>query len=322
MNQIHTALKTFFGYDEFRPLQEEIINTILSGESCLVLMPTGGGKSVCYQVPAIVMEGTALVISPLIALMKDQVESLRTNGVKAAFLNSSLSADEDAAIQYECESGKLKLLYVSPERALTLSQDFLQRIKLSMIAIDEAHCISQWGHDFRPEYTRIKELRQLYRDVPVIALTATADKTTRRDILSQLSLDGARTYISSFDRPNIRLEVMHGLKKKDKIKEIVKFIQKRKDESGIIYCLSRKSTEEVSRMLRFHGIESEFYHAGMDTSERNRVQEKFIRDDVKIICATIAFGMGIDKSNIRWVVHYNLPAKIEGYYPGNWPGRP
>jgi ATP-dependent DNA helicase RecQ len=314
MTNIKTILKTFFGYDEFRPLQEEIIRTLLNKQSCLVLMPTGGGKSICYQVPAIALEGTALVISPLIALMKDQVESLQANGVKAAFLNSSLSNEKENEVLNACLNGELKLLYVSPERALTIAQGLLASMKISMIAIDEAHCISQWGHDFRPEYTRIKELKSHFPDIPIIALTATADKTTRKDILSQLNLEAAATFISSFDRPNIRLDVMHGLKKKDKMKEIINFIHKRKGESGIIYCLSRKSTEEVSSMLNSNGIESAFYHAGMDAESRNKVQEAFIRDDSKIICATVAFGMGIDKSNIRWVIHYNLPAKIEGYY--------
>lgn len=314
MQKTRSVLKTFFGFDSFRPLQEQIIDHLLNRQSCLVLMPTGGGKSICYQVPALVMEGTALVISPLIALMKDQVESLRSNGVKAAYLNSSLSREQESEVLDDCYNGVLKLLYISPEKALSLTESFLKRINVSLIAIDEAHCISQWGHDFRPEYTRLNAVMELFPGVPVVALTATADKTTRNDILKQLNIPEARIFISSFDRPNIRLEVKPGRKKKDKMQELIRFIGKRHGTSGIIYCLSRKGTETVAGELRRNGIACEFYHAGMNTEDRSRVQELFIRDEVKIICATIAFGMGIDKSNIRWVVHYNLPSKIEGYY--------
>jgi len=314
MDQIHKILKQFFGYDHFRPLQEEIIRAILDRQNTLVLMPTGGGKSICFQVPALCLEGTALVISPLIALMKDQVESLRANGVAAAFLNSSLSTNEEIKITQELRSGKLKLLYISPEKAIGMGETLLAGIKISLIAIDEAHCISQWGHDFRPEYAKLKMLKDLYPSTPIIALTATADKTTRKDIINQLSFENPKVFISSFDRPNLRLDVIPGLKQKKKYEEIKSFINKRKGESGIIYCLSRKKTEEVSGFLRLHGIESEFYHAGMTAEERNRVQEAFIKDDVKIICATIAFGMGIDKSNIRWVIHFNLPKNMESYY--------
>lgn len=314
MQNIFQILKTDFGFDSFRPLQEEIINHLIHGNHCLVLMPTGGGKSLCFQVPALAMEGTALVISPLISLMRDQVEGLRANGIAAAFLNSSLSRDEESRVESDCLTGRLKLLYVSPEKVVTLRQGLLSQMKVSLIAIDEAHCISQWGHDFRPEYTKLAAIREQFPQVPVIALTATADKTTRRDILRQLEMDEARVFISSFDRPNIRLEVRGGLKPKIRLMELVQFIKNRPNTSGIIYCLSRKGTEKLSAQLLDEGIRCEYYHAGMSSDERTRVQEAFTRDEVKIICATIAFGMGIDKSNVRWVVHYNLPSKIEGYY--------
>jgi ATP-dependent DNA helicase RecQ len=314
MQKTHSVLKTFFGFDHFRPLQEEIVNHIINGNSCLVLMPTGGGKSICFQVPALSLEGTAVVISPLIALMKDQVEGLKSNGIKAAFLNSSLSRDEEERIISECYNGSLKLLYLSPEKAITIADSLLSQMNVSMIAIDEAHCISQWGHDFRPEYTQLQGMISRLPKVPVVALTATADKTTRRDILKQLGMEDARIFVSSFDRPNIRLEVRNRPRQKDKINELIQFIEKRQNASGIIYCLSRKGTEKLAAELQVNGIPCEHYHAGMNAAERTRVQDAFIRDDVKIICATIAFGMGIDKSNVRWVVHYNLPSKIEGYY--------
>ncbi|HMT30607.1 MAG TPA: RecQ family ATP-dependent DNA helicase, partial [Bacteroidia bacterium] len=278
---MHQILKQFFGYDHFRPLQEEIIKTVLNKQNTLVLMPTGGGKSICYQVPALCMEGTALVISPLIALMKDQVESLRANGIAAAFLNSSLSMEDEARITLALRNGKLKLLYISPEKAVTMGESLLHGIKISLIAIDEAHCISQWGHDFRPEYTKLKMLKDLFPETTIIALTATADKTTRKDIINQLEFQNPRVFISSFDRPNLRLDVIPGLKQKQKYEEIKKFIPRRKGESGIIYCLSRKKTEEVSGYLALHGIESGYYHAGMSAEERSRIQEKFIKDDIK-----------------------------------------
>src|SRR5688572_18549613 len=314
MKTAHHFLKQFFGYDAFKPLQEPIIENLLQKKNSLVLMPTGGGKSVCYQVPALMLDGVALIISPLIALMKDQVENLLANGIPAAFINSSLSGDEERDITEKCCRGEFKLLYISPEKALSQIDTWLPSLPVSLIAIDEAHCISQWGHDFRPEYKRLNQVRQLYPSAPTIALTATADKTTRKDIIQQLGLNQSEVFISSFDRANLRLDVWSGLKQKRKNEEVVKYINKRKGESGIIYCLSRKKTEELSGYLRLHGIESESYHAGMSSLERNRVQESFIKDDVKIICATIAFGMGIDKSNIRWIIHYNIPKNMEGYY--------
>ncbi len=314
MENLSLNLKKYFGFDHFRPLQEKIIHTVLDKKNSLVLMPTGGGKSICYQLPAAVMEGTALIISPLIALMKDQVENLLANGIPAAYINSSLTGEQEQEITSRCIKGAYKLLYLSPERALSLLSSWLPSLNVSLIAIDEAHCISQWGHDFRPEYTQLNVLRKVFPDTGIIALTATADKTTRRDIIQQLQLDQSEVFISSFDRPNLRLDVRSGFKLKRKQDEIIKFITKRKGEAGIIYCLSRKKTEEVSGFLTQHGIDSCFYHAGMSSEERNKVQETFIKEDGKIICATIAFGMGIDKSNIRWIIHYNIPKNMEGYY--------
>lgn len=307
-------LKQYFGYDSFRPQQKEIINNVLAKKDTLVLMPTGGGKSICYQVPALAMEGISLVVSPLIALMKDQVEGLKANGIPAAYINSSLSLTEEDAILNECLQGKIRILYLSPEKILTSINTFLRALNISLIAIDEAHCISQWGHDFRPEYTRLKMLRQEFPNVPLIALTATADKITRRDIIRQLSLHDPGIFIASFDRPNLSIEVRSNAKTKVKLEEIAEFIMQRRSECGIIYCFSRNETERVSQELNSRGIESTFYHAGMGTDERSAAQEAFINDEVKVICATIAFGMGIDKSNVRWVIHYNLPKNIEGYY--------
>jgi len=314
MNTPTQILKKYFGYDSFRPMQEDIINRVLQGKDVLTLMPTGGGKSVCYQIPAIAMEGTCVVISPLIALMKDQVGGLKANGITADFLNSSQNAEEERQVAEKCARGQLKLLYLSPEKALQLSDTFLRSFPVSFFAIDEAHCVSQWGHDFRPEYSRLKGLRHQFSDVPFIALTATADKTTRKDIITQLGLNNPETFITSFDRPNLSLKVSSGLKEKDKLIELEEFIKSRKNESGIIYCLSRNGTETVSAKLRERGITVAHYHAGMSSEERSKAQEAFINDEVPVICATIAFGMGIDKSNVRWVVHYNLPKNIEGYY--------
>ena len=306
------ALKKYFGYEKFYPLQAEIIDHVAAGKDALVLMPTGGGKSVCFQIPAMIMNGTVIVISPLIALMKDQVDGLTANGIPAAFLNSALTEEESAAIIRRCVKGDVKLLYLSPERLAAASTiGFLQRLKLSLFAVDEAHCISAWGHDFRPDYLKLHVLREKFPAVPLIALTATADRVIRRDILRQLNIPEEHQFIASFDRPNLSLAVYSGQKR---VEQILRFLAKRKDQPGIIYCLSRKTTENVARRLQDRGYRAAFYHAGMDNGERSKIQDAFIRDKTQIICATIAFGLGIDKSNIRWVVHYSLPKNIESYY--------
>ncbi|MBN1253218.1 MAG: DNA helicase RecQ [Bacteroidales bacterium] len=305
-------LKHHFGYDEFRPLQEEIIKSVLDKKDCLVLMPTGGGKSILFQIPALILDGITIVVSPLISLMKDQVDSLKANGINAAFLNSSLTDIQTSENARDIENGKIKLLYVSPEK-LT-SEDFfyfLKKLKISLFAIDEAHCISQWGHDFRPEYTKLSFLKTQFPDIPIIALTATADKITARDILKQLNISNENQFIASFNRPNLSLNVLPG---QNRISKIIEFIKNRPKQSGIIYCLSRKSTQDVAEKLKNQGFNAAFYHAGMSSEARANVQDNFINDDIDIICATIAFGMGIDKSNVRWVIHYNMPKNIENYY--------
>ncbi|MBT3817582.1 MAG: DNA helicase RecQ [Candidatus Magasanikbacteria bacterium] len=309
---IQEALKTYFGYHTFRPMQQNIIESVLAKKDTVVLMPTGGGKSLCYQIPAIVMPGVCIVVSPLIALMKDQVEGLVANGVAADYLNSTLSYDEQQDVKDAVQRGEISLLYVSPEKLV--SQDFLyflHSIPVNLFAVDEAHCISSWGHDFRPEYTRLALLKQQFPEVPIIALTATADRLTRLDITAQLKLENPKVSLASFDRPNLKLTVLPG---KNRMKKIVSYVEKKPQESGIIYCLSRKSTERVAASLRSSGVKAMHYHAGMHAHDREKAQTAFIKGETPVICATIAFGMGIDKSNVRYVIHYNLPKNIEAYY--------
>jgi len=309
---VHKTLNNVFGYQSFRPFQEEIINRLIAGEDAFVLMPTGGGKSLCFQIPALHRDGVAIVVSPLISLMKDQVDALRANGVRAACYNSSLGVVESRQVLTQMHAGQLDLLYVAPERLL--SEDFLDRLrsfKVALFAIDESHCVSQWGHDFRPEYTGLGRLRNIFPTVPMIALTATAEKQTRLDILHHLNLQNAHQVVASFDRPNIRYTVI------DKAKpylQLTAFLDNRRDESGIVYCLSRKRVDEVAAKLCQDGLKAAPYHAGLSAAERKQTQEDFIRDDVQIVVATVAFGMGIDKPNVRFVVHYDLPKNLESYY--------
>lgn len=304
------TLKEYFGFDNFRPLQETIIQSVLDGKDNLVIMPTGGGKSICYQLPALLLDGLTIVISPLIALMKDQVDGLQANGISAAYLNSSLE-ESDVQSLFQCLAKKeLKLLYLAPE-SLSFFDQIRELSTISLIAVDEAHCISGWGHDFRPAYTQLSFLKRILPNTPIIALTATADKATRMDICEQLSIPQATQHIASFDRPNLSLEVRPG---QDRMTQIETFLSSRSDQSGIIYCLSRKSAEQVASSLQKKGFSAKPYHAGLNHEERARIQESFVFDEVPIICATIAFGMGIDKSNVRWVIHYNLPKNMEGYY--------
>ncbi len=303
-------LKTHFGYDSFRPNQLEVMDDILSKKNVMAIMPTGGGKSLCFQLPALASEGTAVVVSPLIALMKDQVDALQANGVSAAYYNSSQPYEVQQEILQSLRQGELKLFYVAPESLYQFDAVF-KDIQISLFAIDEAHCISSWGHDFRPAYKQLGTLKERFPNVPIMALTATADKTTQDDIVAQLSIPDADRHLASFDRPNLFLEVRPA---QNRIKKIVDFLEQRPDESGIIYCLSRKNTEKIAERLRDSGFRAKAYHAGMTSEERSAVQEDFITDRIPIIVATIAFGMGIDKSNVRFVIHYNLPKNVEGYY--------
>ena len=309
-----TLLKNVFGYDKFRPLQQEIIDRTLVGKDSFVLMPTGGGKSMCFQIPALCFDGITIVVSPLISLMKDQVQALESNGIKADFFNSSISPQAENDVISRATKGEIQLLYLSPEKLISVSNTWLKKLNIKLVAIDEAHCVSMWGHDFRPEYTQLKVFRNSLPEVPFMALTATADKSARTDIEEQLGLKDSKLFISSFDRKNLSIEVRGQVPKQKKLQEIEQFVERKKNESGIIYCLSRKNTEEVANYLKEDGHSVAFYHAGMNPEEREQVQTKFINDDTKIIVATIAFGMGIDKSNVRWVIHYNLPKNLEGYY--------
>jgi ATP-dependent DNA helicase RecQ len=305
-------LKTYFGYDEFRPLQEEVIGNVMSGKDSFVLMPTGGGKSLCYQLPALKFNGLTIVISPLIALMKDQVDALKANGISAEYINSSLSYQEIVQIQKNVQEGKVKILYLAPERlAMESFQKFLKTLKISLIAIDEAHCISEWGHDFRPDYRNLKLFKSQFPNVPIIALTATATSKVREDIVKQLSLSNPKICVSSFDRENLSFLI---IRKKNAFDKLVRILEKHKNEPVIIYCFSRKDTEQIATDLKIEGFNALPYHAGLNSETRKRNQELFIKDEAQIIVATIAFGMGIDKPDVRLVVHYTFPKTMEGYY--------
>ena len=309
-SQLLPTLKQYFGYDSFRAEQQSIIESVLTKKDNLVIMPTGGGKSICFQLPALLFKGVTLVVSPLIALMKDQVDGLKANGIAAAYFNSSQTPDEHQDIFEAIHHSKIKLLYVAPE-SLSQLEHVINEQYISCIAIDEAHCISSWGHDFRPSYQQLGFLKNKLPNTPIIALTATADKATREDILTQLRIPNAVQSISSFDRQNIELEVRPA---NDRVSQIVKFIRSKPNEMGIVYCLSRKSTEQLAEKLQLNGIKAATYHAGLTFEKRNKAQEDFIFDKIQVVCATVAFGMGIDKSNVRWVIHYNMPKNIEGYY--------
>ena len=312
MKKARNILKNVFGYESFRPVQEDVVVAMLDGEDAFVLMPTGGGKSLCYQIPSMVREGVGIVVSPLISLMKDQVDALTRCGVTAAYYNSSLKAEEAKQVLARFAAGQLDMLYVAPERLL--SQAFIKTVKsvkLALFAIDEAHCVSQWGHDFRPEYEKLGSLRELFPSVPILGLTATADEHTRKDILTCLNITHAKQFVSSFDRPNIRYLVAE---KRKPMAQLLEFLSDWSGESGIIYCLSRKRVEEVAVHLQRHGVRAAAYHAGMPSRRRDKVQEDFLHDRIRVIVATIAFGMGVDKPNVRFVIHHDVPKSVESYY--------
>lgn len=309
-----SLLKKFYGYDSFRPGQYEVIEALVQGRDAVVLMPTGGGKSLCYQLPALLMSGCAVVVSPLIALMEDQTAALIANGIPAAAIHSNRGEADNRSIIDAAIQGKIKLLYISPERLLSDLDMWVDRLPLSLFAIDEAHCISQWGHDFRPVYTRLSVLKQRFPDVPVMALTATADRLTRDDITAQLVMNNPLRWTGSFNRPNLSVRVVQGATRKQRIDTVRSLVRKYPNDAGIVYTLSRKGAEEMADALRMAGIRTSVYHAGMDAAARARAQRTFTNGDVQAVCATVAFGMGIDKSNIRWVVHNNLPGNIESYY--------
>lgn len=305
-------LKRYFGYDEFRPLQEDIINNTIQKNDSLVLMPTGGGKSICYQIPALNFDGLTLIISPLISLMKDQVDGLKANGINAEHINSTLNNLELKNIQEKIKRKEVKLLYIAPERlALEEFKIFLSQLKISLIAIDEAHCISEWGHDFRPDYRNLKTLRELFSETPVIALTATATEKVRQDIINQLALRNPKIFISSFNRKNLNLMVVE---KKNTMDKIVELLKEYKDESAIIYCFSRKDSENIAWILKNKGFGALAYHAGLDAETRRNNQDLFIKNKIDVIVATIAFGMGINKPNVRLIIHHTFPKTLEGYY--------
>ena len=308
------VLHRFYGYNSFYPLQFDAIQCVMQGHDAVVLMPTGGGKSICFQIPALLSDGCAIVISPLLALMKDQVDALQAMGIPAATVNSSQSDNFNRQVIEQVYAGRIKLLYISPERLLSEVEQWSSQIKISLFAIDEAHCISQWGHDFRPEYTQLSTLRQRFPGVPIMALTATADRLTRDDIARQLNIPDAQLFMTSFDRPNIMLNVVSNVSSNDKMKMITRFIDSHNGESGIIYSLRRTDTEKMAARLRTLGYNAAPFHAGMATVEKEQVQTAFLNDDIPIVCATIAFGMGINKSNVRWVIHSNMPKSIECYY--------
>ncbi|MEZ0327103.1 MAG: DNA helicase RecQ [Fimbriimonas sp.] len=312
MEAARSALRKYFGYETFRTPQEQVIAAVMAGKDAFVLMPTGAGKSVCFQIPAVLRQGTAVVVSPLISLMKDQVDGLKQNGMNAACFNSSLSAAESRDVLAQLDAGNIDLLYVSPERLMMPEfENRLSRLPLALFAIDEAHCVSQWGHDFRPEYVQLGQLRSRFSDIPFIALTATADQQTRDDILVRLRLQHPAVFISGFDRPNIRYTVVEKARPHTQTE---KYIKDRPRDSGIVYCMSRKRTEEVSQHLRNNGISAQHYHAGLTNIERGKVQDAYQKDEIQVVVATVAFGMGIDKPNVRFVIHYDLPKNIESYY--------